>query len=91
MRESPALEVLELLAARGATVSYTDPYVPNFKHGHLDLTSVDEKSMHENIDCGVIITDHKVFDYTAIVNRFPLVVDTRNALKGVTRKNVFRL
>jgi UDP-N-acetyl-D-glucosamine dehydrogenase len=91
LRESPALEILELLAARGATVSYTDPYVPNFKHGHLDLQSVDEKSMHENIDCGVIITDHKVFDYTAVVNRFPLVVDTRNALKGVTRKNVFRL
>ncbi|HEX6214361.1 MAG TPA: nucleotide sugar dehydrogenase [Vicinamibacterales bacterium] len=91
LRESPALEILELLAARGATVSYTDPYVPNFKHGHLDLQSVDEKSMHENVDCGVIITDHKVFDYTAIVNRFPLVVDTRNALKGVTRKNVFRL
>ena len=91
LRESPALEILELLAARGATVSYTDPYVPNFKHGHLDLKSVDEKSMHENVDCGVIITDHKVFDYAAIVNRFPLVVDTRNALKGVTRKNVFRL
>jgi UDP-N-acetyl-D-glucosamine dehydrogenase len=91
LRESPALEILELLAARGATVSYTDPYVPSFKHGHLDLQSVDEKSMHENVDCGVIITDHKVFDYTAIVNRFPLVVDTRNALKGVTRKNVFRL
>ena len=91
LRESPALEILELLAARGATVSYTDPYVPDFKHGHLDLQSVDQKSMHENIDCAVIITDHKVFDYAAIVNRFPLVVDTRNALKGVTRKNVFRL
>ena len=91
LRESPALEILELLAARGATVSYTDPYVPNFKHGHLDLKSVDEKSMHENVDCGVIITDHKVFDYAAIVNRFPLVVDTRNALKGHDAPNIFRL
>ncbi len=91
LRESPALEVLELLAHRGAQVSYTDPYVPQFKHVHLDLATVDEKHMHENVDCGVIITDHKVFDYVAMVNRFPLLVDTRNALKGVTRKNVFRL
>ena len=65
--------------------------MPHLKHGHLDLKSVDEKSMHENVDCGVIITDHKVFDYHSMVTRLPLLVDTRNALKGVTRKNVFRL
>ena len=47
--------------------------------------------MHEGVDCGVIITDHKVFDYPAMVSNFPLLVDTRNALKGVTRDNVFRL
>jgi UDP-N-acetyl-D-glucosamine dehydrogenase len=91
LRESPALDVLELLAQRGATVSYTDPYVPHFKHAHLDLKSVDEKKMHEGVDCGVIITDHKVFDYKAMVNNFPLLVDTRNALKGVTRKHLFKL
>ena len=91
LRESPALEVLELLAHRGATVSYTDPYVPAFKHAHLDLQSVEEKTMHEGIDCGVIITDHKVFDYAAIVHNFKVLVDTRNALKGVTRENIFRL
>ena len=91
LRESPALEVLELLDKRGAVVSYTDPYVAEFKHGHLDLKSVDEKNMHEGVDCGVIITDHKVFDYTAMVNNFPLLVDTRNALKGVTRDTVFKL
>jgi len=39
----------------------------------------------------VIVTDHKVFDYPTMVSRFALLVDTRNALKGVTRKNVFRL
>ena len=91
LRESPALEILELLDKRGAAVSYTDPYVPAFKHGHLDLQSVDLKKMHEGVDCGVIVTDHKVFDYTAIVNNFPLLVDTRNALKGVTRDSVFKL
>ena len=91
LRESPALEVLELLAHRGAMVSYTDPYVPAFKHASLDLQSVDEARAHEGVDCGVIITDHKVFDYAAMVERFPLLVDTRNALKGVTRESIFRL
>ncbi len=91
LRESPALEVLELLAQRGAAVSYTDPYVPELKHGSLDLKSVDQERMHEDADCGVIVTDHKAFDYQAMVNRFALLVDTRNALKGVTRKNLFRL
>jgi UDP-N-acetyl-D-glucosamine dehydrogenase len=91
LRESPALEVIELLAHRGATITYTDPYVPEFKHAGLDLKSVDEKDMHKGADCGVIITDHKVFDYKAMVERFPLLVDTRNALKGVKSDKIFRL
>jgi UDP-N-acetyl-D-glucosamine dehydrogenase len=91
LRESPALEVLELLAHRGAVVSYTDPYVPAFKHASLDLVSVPEAEAHTGTDLGVIITDHKVFDYPVMVKNFKLLVDTRNALKGVTRDNVFRL
>ena len=92
LRESPALEILELLDKAGAIVSYTDPYFPTgFKQGHLDLKSVDEKVMHDNIDCGVIVTDHKVFDYPAMVRNFKLLVDTRNALKGVARDHIFRL
>ena len=89
--ESPALEVLELLAHRGATVSYTDPYVAAFKHASLDLQHVDEAIAHQGADCGVIITDHKVFNYSAMVERFPLLVDTRNALKGVAGPQIFRL
>jgi UDP-N-acetyl-D-glucosamine dehydrogenase len=91
LRESPALEIIELLHHRGATVTYTDPYFPAFKHAGLDLASVDEKTAHEGIDCGVIVTDHKAFDYGAMVGRFPLLVDTRNALKGVNKPHVFRL
>ena len=45
----------------------------------------------EGIDCGVIVTDHKVFNYPSMVKNFKLLVDTRNALKGVTSDNVFRL
>jgi UDP-N-acetyl-D-glucosamine dehydrogenase len=91
LRESPALEILELLDKGGATVSYTDPYFPSFKHGHLDLKSIDESKMHDGVDCGVIVTDHKAFDYPAMVKNFKLLVDTRNALKGVTAPHVFKL
>ena len=91
LRESPALEIIELLAHRGAGISYTDPYVPAFQHAGLDLKSVAEAEMHTGADCGVIITDHKVFDYAAMVERFPLLVDTRNALKGISKDTIFRL
>jgi UDP-N-acetyl-D-glucosamine dehydrogenase len=91
MRESPALDVLELLHRRGATLSYTDPYVPHLKHGDFDLCSVAEAQAADSVDCAVICTNHKAFDYQTIVKNFPLVVDTRNALKGIEAPHVFRL
>jgi UDP-N-acetyl-D-glucosamine dehydrogenase len=91
MRESPALDILELLHRRGATLSYTDPYVPTLQHGDLDLRSVPEAKSGDGIDCAVICTNHKAFDYQAIVKRFPLIVDTRNALKGIHADHVFTL
>ena len=90
MRESPALDILQLLHRRGAELSYTDPYVPTFREGSLCLTSIDEGDVGE-VDCAVIATDHRAFDYTAMPKRFPLIVDTRNALKGHAAENVFRL
>jgi UDP-N-acetyl-D-glucosamine dehydrogenase len=91
MRESPALDVLELLSRRGATLSYTDPFVPRLEHSSIDLVSVPEVQAGEGIDCAVICTNHHVFDYGGIVKRFPIVVDTRNALKGIEATHVFRL
>jgi UDP-N-acetyl-D-glucosamine dehydrogenase len=91
MRESPALDVMELLARRGALVSYTDPYVPVLDHGNLKLCSVPEKKASDGVDCALIITDHRSFDYSRIAREFPLVVDTRNALKQVRSENIFRL
>jgi UDP-N-acetyl-D-glucosamine dehydrogenase len=90
MRESPALDVLELLDRRGANMSYTDPYVPRLQHGHLDLRSVEESAVN-GVDCAVICTNHAAFDYAAMPKRYPLVVDTRNALKGIQADNIFRL
>jgi UDP-N-acetyl-D-glucosamine dehydrogenase len=91
MRESPALDVLELLHHRGSQLSYTDPYVPKLQHGGLSLCTVPEDKVPANVDCVVICTNHKVFDYQAMVKRFPLIVDTRNALKGIEAPNIFRL
>jgi UDP-N-acetyl-D-glucosamine dehydrogenase len=92
MRESPALDVIELLKRRGARVSYTDPFVPILQHGPVDLTSISlDEALAAGCDCGVIITDHSAFDYAAIASRFPLVVDTRNALKDHRRATVFPL
>jgi UDP-N-acetyl-D-glucosamine dehydrogenase len=91
LRESPALDVLELLDRRGAVLSYTDPFVPRLEHGDIKLCSVAEEKATDGIDCAVICTNHKVFDYRRMVTRFPLIVDTRNALKGVEGKHIFRL
>jgi len=90
LRESPALDILELLHRRGAELSYTDPYVPTLHHGKLCLTSVAEDAATD-ADCAVICTDHRVFDYAAMPKRFPIVVDTRNALKGMRADNIFKL
>jgi UDP-N-acetyl-D-glucosamine dehydrogenase len=90
MRESPALDILELLHRRGAQLSYTDPYVPELHHGDLCLRSIPEAQI-DGVDGVVICTDHRVFDYAAMPARFPLIVDTRNALKGHKGDNIFRL
>ena len=91
MRESPALDILELLTRRGATVTYTDPWVPAFSHGGHSMDEVPfDQAVKTGYDCVVIATDHAKFDYAAIA-RMPLVVDTRNAIKGPSRPNVFKL
>jgi UDP-N-acetyl-D-glucosamine dehydrogenase len=91
VRESPALDVIELLIRRGARVSYTDPYVPTLAHGASLLESVPfDQAVADRADCAVITTNHTAFDYTSIAS-LPLVVDTRNALAGDTRETIFRL
>ena len=90
MRESPALDVLLLLDRRGGIVSYSDPYVPHLSLDGLQLDAQPE-SAAADADCVVIITDHTGFDYKALVERAPLIVDTRNALKGYTSPKIVRL
>jgi UDP-N-acetyl-D-glucosamine dehydrogenase len=91
MRESPALDIIELLLRRGGIISYSDPYVPQLIEGDLELTAVPESAVANEIDCAVICTDHRAFDYQRIATAFPVVVDTRNALKGLDGDHIFRL
>ena len=89
VRESPALDVIELLHRRGAQLSYTDPFVPSLRLDGLSLESVAPDTA--NVDCAIICTNHTAFDYNAIVKKYPLIVDTRNALRGRTEASIFRL
>jgi UDP-N-acetyl-D-glucosamine dehydrogenase len=84
VRESPAIDVIELLHKRGAQVSYADRHVPSFRHGELSVPSVTLDSAGE-FDCVVIATDHSDVDYRSLVETAKLVVDTRNATKSIRR------
>jgi UDP-N-acetyl-D-glucosamine dehydrogenase len=91
-RESPAIDVAKLLEQRGATVSYSDPHVPVVDdHGFLMHAVPEEVALGAGVDCAVIITSHRAFDYDQLVSRAPLIVDTRNALKGRHAAHIFRL
>jgi UDP-N-acetyl-D-glucosamine dehydrogenase len=93
-RESPAIDVADLLERRGAIVTYSDPYVPlmSAEHGHKERRETPfEEAAKQGYDCAVITTNHKAFDYAAIVERSPLVLDTRNALKGMKAPHIVRL
>ncbi len=82
MRESPALDVIELLMERGAEVQYHDPHVPTLELPHHKLTSVPLTDL-ASWDAVVIVTDHTVVDYGRVVREARLVIDTRNATKQV--------
>jgi UDP-N-acetyl-D-glucosamine dehydrogenase len=84
MRESPALEVAELLLQKGAQVDYHDPHVPELHVGHQVLKSVDlSDAALAGADLVVIVTDHAGVDYARVLAKAQRVFDTRNATKAV--------
>jgi UDP-N-acetyl-D-glucosamine dehydrogenase len=89
LRESPALDVIGLLAEKGAEVSYHDPYCPSLHthEGELMESVPDMVEAAAKADCAVIITNHTVYDYDALLKKARLVVDTRNALGKTGRNN----
>jgi UDP-N-acetyl-D-glucosamine dehydrogenase len=90
MRESPALDVMMLLSRRGGIVSYCDPHVPTLQLEGVKLESAPLESAAD-ADCVVIITDHRAFDYALLLEKAPLIVDSRNALKDFSSPKIVRL
>lgn len=92
VRESPAIDIAQLLQRGGAVVSYSDPHVSSVVQGDVVLEAMEvEAALDGGFDCGVIVTSHREFDYGLIAERAPLLVDTRNALKGQTGSHIHRL
>jgi UDP-N-acetyl-D-glucosamine dehydrogenase len=90
LRESPALTIIELLQKEGAQVSYHDPYFPFIGKGRkydLQMKRADLVDLGK-YDCVVIVTDHSDYNYRDIVAKSQLVVDTRNATKGIESANI---
>jgi len=92
LRESPSLTIIELLREKGATVAYNDPYFPTVGHGRhyaLNMTNTPLKNLGQ-YDAVLIVTDHSTYDYRKIVNEAQLVVDSRNATKGIDSPKIVR-
>jgi UDP-N-acetyl-D-glucosamine dehydrogenase len=90
LRESPALTIIELLQKDGAVVSYNDPYFPFIGKGRkydLQMKRAELKDLGQ-YDCVLIVTDHSDYDYKQIVQEAQLVVDTRNATRGIKNAKI---
>src|SRR5262249_15884260 len=90
LRESPSLTIIELLQKEGAQVSYHDPYFPFIGRGRkydLQMKRADLKDL-ALYDCTVIVTDHSDYDYQRILSEAQLVVDTRNATRGINSQKI---
>ena len=96
MRESPALRLIELIEARGATTEYYDPFVPVIPPTREHATLIGRKSvpwsrdLASGYDAVLIVTDHDGIDYGAIAQNAALVVDTRNVCRrdGISSPNL---
>jgi UDP-N-acetyl-D-glucosamine dehydrogenase len=92
VRESPAIDLAQLLHECGAVLSYSDPWVQKVDIGSLRLEATPAEAAFDlALDCAVITTPHSAFDYDAIVKGAPLIVDTRNALRDLESPKIFRL
>jgi UDP-N-acetyl-D-glucosamine dehydrogenase len=92
VRESPALDIIQLLAKKGARISYCDPYVPVLdEHGIRLKADRFSAAALRRADCVVLVTDHDLFDYRLVARESKVVVDTRNALKGRDGGRIIKL
>lgn len=92
LRESPAIDIIELLYERKAHIDYADPYIPTLTLKETTLAAVPLDDEHvQGADCVVIITDHSAFNYNYLARTASLVIDTRNAIAGIRGSHIRRL
>lgn len=93
IRESPSVELLEILQSWGIETVYNDPYIPRLtNHRAPDMESMElSDDLLDSADCVVIATDHSCYDYQRVVDRAKLVFDTRNATKGIVSEKIYKL
>ena len=91
VRESPALDIIRILEKRGARVSYHDPFVPHLEAEELSLRSQDLMPAVRDADLVMIVTDHSAFSYPQIVEAARVVLDTRNATRGLRSEKILKI
>ena len=94
LRESPSLDIIRVLEDKGATIDYHDPYVPEIRedgHSRAHKGVALTEQLLRSVDCVVIATDHQNVDYELVVRHAKLVVDTRNATRGIAGGTIIGL
>ena len=91
LRESPALDIIHLLVERGAILTYSDPKIANLQTDGVTLSAIGIEQGLDECDCAVIVTDHTSVNYAAVVERAPLIIDTRNSLRAFVSPKIVRL
>jgi UDP-N-acetyl-D-glucosamine dehydrogenase len=93
-RESPAAKIMDLLMQEGAQVSYNDPHLPEFSgmrhYPHLDMKSTPlSEAVLQDSDLVLLVTDHSAYDYPWLASQARLIVDTRNAFRGLPGDHIY--
>jgi UDP-N-acetyl-D-glucosamine dehydrogenase len=91
IRESPALEIIQLLLKQGARIYYNDPYVSQFELEGKVFQSTSLDTLREKIDLSILITNHDKFNYAKILELFPAILDTRNAFREMASSKVYKI
>ena len=94
-RESPAMKIIQILKEKGAEVEYNDPHIPQCSgmrhYPGIDLKSVTlSDTLLQSADCVLLVTDHSAYDYSRIAAKAKLIVDTRNAFKGIAGNHIYK-
>ena len=92
-RESPALDIIELLQKEGSSVKYHDPYVDKLEFNEISLKSISNLNSNviRDFDACIILTNHSNVDYSVLAKNSKLIIDTRNVLQNHEEDNIIRL